>query len=52
MGTFNSIATKVDLAMAHSDKPCLGDGCDGDTNCKRHEKTGALVLRLYRMRQK
>lgn len=46
--TYARIARKVDLAMWHSHKPCIGDPCDLDYECKRHERTSAVVERIYR----
>ncbi len=42
------IQRQVDLAMRHSDKPCIGEPCDDINTCPRHARTTALVLRVTR----
>ena len=37
----------VDIAMRHTDKPCIGEPCDLDAPCKRHSRTTRLVNRLF-----
>lgn len=49
-GMYGEIAAKVDLCMAHTDRPCLGGECDDEHACERHQRTGRVVERLTRMR--
>lgn len=49
-GRYGEIAAKVDLCMAHTDRPCVGGECDDDARCERHRRTGAVVERVTRMR--
>ena len=49
-GRYGEIASKVDLCMAHTDRPCVGGECDDDAPCERHRRTGAVVERVTRMR--
>ena len=51
MSTYAETAHKVDLAMRHTDKPCIGEPCDLDAPCKRHARTVALVFRLTKQPQ-
>jgi hypothetical protein len=45
------IAEKVDLAIKHTDKPCIGEPCDLDAPCKRHARTVSLVERVFKKRR-
>lgn len=49
-GRYGEIASKVDLCMAHTDRPCVGGECDEGARCERHRRTGAVVERVTRMR--
>ena len=46
--SYAKIAKQVDIAMRHSDKPCIGDMCDDMHTCKRHERTIDIVGRFQR----
>lgn len=45
---YADVARLVDIAMRHGAKPCIGDGCDLDAPCKRHDRTTSLVWRHSR----
>lgn len=47
-GVYGSTALKVDLAMAHTDRPCVGGECDSAAPCERHRRTAQVVERLTR----
>lgn len=46
MGSHHKTAHKVNIAMKHMDKPCIGEPCDVDAPCKRHKRTTTLVRRI------
>ena len=39
---------KVSLAIKHMDKSCIGEPCDLEAPCKRHNRTIEVVMRLAR----
>ena len=43
---------KVQLALRHQAKPCIGEPCDLDAPCRRHRRTGEVVLRYVEMKMK
>ncbi len=43
-----NLQQKVSLAMKHTDKACIGEPCDLDAPCKRHNRTASVVIRLAR----
>ena len=47
---YAEIWNKVNIAHRHGSKPCIGDGCDLDAPCKRHDRTLEVVERYYRLR--
>ena len=49
---YSYIANQVDLAMKHGDKPCIGNECDLDSPCTRHERTIDVVNRYMRMKKR
>lgn len=46
------IARRVDVAMAHAARPCLGGECDEYDRCRRHARTAELAARVCRMRER
>lgn len=48
-GRYGEIAAKVDLCLAHHDKPCRGGECE-ERPCERHARTMKVVDRLSRLR--
>lgn len=49
MLTYAEKSDMFNLAMKHLEKPCIGDECDGEVNCKRHSRTLQLVIRINHM---
>lgn len=49
---YGHIADQVNVAMRHSNKPCVGDGRDEGSPCPRHERTIRVVDRYLRIRAK
>jgi len=43
-----NLQQKVNLAMKHTNKACIGEPCDLDAPCKRHSITIGVVQRLAR----
>ena len=49
---YRHIARRVNLAMKHSYKPCVGEPCDEGFACSRHARTIRVVERYIRMKDK
>lgn len=43
---YATIAHKVDLSMALSGRPCIGETCDDSQSCIRHERIVDVVARF------
>jgi len=48
---YASIQRKVDIAMYHGAKDCIGWDCDEDITCIRHKRTADLVFRYLRIKK-
>jgi len=48
---YANVQQKVDVAMKHGDKRCIGQMCDKDFSCTRHSRTTNLVFRYLRRKK-
>jgi len=48
---YADIQRKVDVAMRHDAKDCIGEACDSQFPCIRHRRTAELVGRYLRRKK-